>query len=179
MHIRTNNIALLAHCQLVLPIHPFTRPYLAHRFPNRFTIPIKTLIADSYVKADVEITVEGCDVIARLSTPDDDLITEVQISDGQTYSVSINNPLLWSAENPALYKLEMFAGEELIGEYIGIRDIKIDNGVIKVDESEQKNWYCNGFEQQGLDGNPNEVGNRYLVQLHDGKGKEQETLHHH
>lgn len=93
---------------------------------------IKTLIADSYVKADVEITVEGCDVLARLSTPDDDLITEVQISDGQTYSVSIDNPLLWSAENPALYKLEMFAGEELIGEYVGIRDVKIDNGVIKV-----------------------------------------------
>lgn len=93
---------------------------------------IKTLLSDDYSRADIEIMVDGCDVIVKLSTPEGKLISEVKVADGQTYTVTIDNPHLWSAESPVLYKLEMSAGEELIGEYIGIREVKIDNGVIKV-----------------------------------------------
>ena len=47
-------------------------------------------------------------------------------------SFNISKPLLWSAENPVLYRLQIECGDEVIGEEVGIRKICVENGVIKV-----------------------------------------------
>lgn len=45
-------------------------------------------------------------------------------------AVSVDNPILWNAENPYLYTLILDTDEEVITEKIGIRDIKIQSGVL-------------------------------------------------
>ncbi|MCI8602663.1 MAG: hypothetical protein HFE79_00730 [Ruminiclostridium sp.] len=44
----------------------------------------------------------------------------------------MDSPLLWSAEKPDLYNLDICAGEERIGERVGFRDISAKNGILKV-----------------------------------------------
>lgn len=44
----------------------------------------------------------------------------------------VNNPNLWTAETPYLYKLTIETGHEIIGEKVGIREIKIEDSVVKV-----------------------------------------------
>lgn len=45
---------------------------------------------------------------------------------------TIEDPLLWNAEEPNLYTLELLGADEAIGQDIGIREIVVDNGVVKL-----------------------------------------------
>jgi len=117
---------------------------------------INTILTENYTKALVEITVSGIDVSAKISDSAGSLISSANINDGEKSVFVIDNPILWSAENPYLYRLEMNAGSETIGEYIGCREIKIDNGVVKIngapikfrgvnrhDSDPESGYYCN------------------------------------
>lgn len=60
---------------------------------------------------------------------------ENKIAEGTADSkitVTVDEPELWNAENPVLYTLVMKSEGEVIYENIGIREITVDNGVIKV-----------------------------------------------
>lgn len=50
----------------------------------------------------------------------------------------IYNPILWNAENPYLYELHIKTDEEIIIDYVGIRTICIENGVVKVNSTPVK-----------------------------------------
>ncbi len=79
-----------------------------------------------------------------LSTPDGSLIEEKSISinadnsgtksseNTKQITFEVKNPLLWSAEKPALYKLTIKSSDQLIGEEIGIRSISAKDGIIKI-----------------------------------------------
>lgn len=49
---------------------------------------------------------------------------------GASFSVIVENPSLWNAETPHLYTLELRYKDEIIVDKIGIRDIRVENGVI-------------------------------------------------
>ena len=56
----------------------------------------------------------------------------IQVKDGETVEIAVENPLLWTAETPNLYELVIETNEELIGEEIGFREIKAEDGIIKI-----------------------------------------------
>ena len=92
---------------------------------------VKTLLSDD-ASAKLEFTPFGCDVTAALTDRDGNTAASFTAADGETATVTISAPKLWSAEMPYLYDLTVFAGEETIGEKVGFRKISVDNGVFKV-----------------------------------------------
>ncbi len=59
---------------------------------------------------------------------------EVDCSNGgdNQLALQVDNPVLWNAENPYLYKLILSCNGEIIGEKIGFRKIEIKNGAVCV-----------------------------------------------
>lgn len=51
---------------------------------------------------------------------------------GNLFKTTVENPVLWNAETPNLYKLTIQTDTELIGENVGFRSIYIEEGVVKV-----------------------------------------------
>lgn len=93
---------------------------------------VKTVLSDDMSFARLEFTPFGCDVRAVLSDSDNNEITEISVDNGKTAFCNISAPVLWSAEKPYLYKMTIFAGDEVIGERVGFRKISIENGVVKI-----------------------------------------------
>ena len=93
---------------------------------------VKTVLSDDMSFARLEFTPFGCDVRAVLSDSDNNEITEISADNGKTAFCNISAPVLWSAEKPYLYRLTIFAGDEVIGERVGFRKISIENGVVKI-----------------------------------------------
>ena len=93
---------------------------------------VKTILNREKTAADLELTVSGIDVTAELFDPEGNLISSITVCDGDMGRIRVDDPRLWSAEVPTLYDLRITAGEELIGEKVGFRDIEIENGVVKV-----------------------------------------------
>ncbi len=93
---------------------------------------VKTILNREKTAADLELTVSGLDVTAELFDPEGNPISSIAVCDGDMGRMHVDAPGLWSAEVPVLYDLRITAGEELIGEKVGFRDIEIENGVVKV-----------------------------------------------
>lgn len=93
---------------------------------------LKTKINHEQNNAELVIKVLGIDVTAELYDESGSIYASVTVEDGQARSILIDNPVLWSAERPTLYKLVIKTNEEIIGERVGFRDVKIEKGVVKV-----------------------------------------------
>ncbi|MBP3655907.1 MAG: beta-galactosidase [Clostridia bacterium] len=48
------------------------------------------------------------------------------------FACTIDQPALWSAESPTLYRLVIHAGGEWIAEEVGVREIHVENGVLLI-----------------------------------------------
>ena len=88
-------------------------------------------IRDFFIKADmfgnVNITMEGGIDVKYTLYDKDKAIASGKI-DG-TKQFSIENPILWSAENPYLYKLVFETENEVISQAVGFRTIETKDGV--------------------------------------------------
>ncbi|MCQ2584765.1 MAG: DUF4981 domain-containing protein [Treponema sp.] len=93
---------------------------------------IRTDISSYYKKAQVKITLKGSGAKLKLCSPDGTLLEEKIAAPDEQVIFEIENPFLWSAETPFLYRLTLETEEEIIGEEIGIRKICVENGVIKI-----------------------------------------------
>ena len=93
---------------------------------------VKTLISDDKKSATVQITVKGIDCFAELTDNEGNIIDSFDINENETVSVEIDDPKFWSAESPYLYSLVIYAGDEVIGEKVGLRQVNIENGVLKI-----------------------------------------------
>ena len=81
---------------------------------------------------DIELTVKAnTSVIAKLFDANDNLLLESSIKDGNA-NFEIKSPVLWNAESPYLYKLVLQTEQETIGEKIGVRNIKVENGCVLI-----------------------------------------------
>ncbi len=93
---------------------------------------IKTILSPDYSRAELQLTLTGCSAKATLTDAENNLIATVDINDNSTTSIFVDNPRLWSAETPYLYRLTLTTHHETIGEKIGFRNICIEDGVVKV-----------------------------------------------
>lgn len=83
-------------------------------------------------QAAVKLSFESCGelpVRAKLLDADLTVIDEITCTDGEGI-FNVSNPKLWNAEEPYLYTLEISCGDELIRQAVGIREVKIVDGVL-------------------------------------------------
>lgn len=72
----------------------------------------------------------------RINTDSDTPVTYLLEDDkGELYrgndsEINVENPVLWNAEHPYLYTLYLITEDEVIREKVGIREIKIEDGVV-------------------------------------------------
>ena len=92
---------------------------------------VKTELSDDNSSAKLIFAPCGCDVEAELYDGENKL-ANFSAKDGETVSIEVDAPKLWSAENPHLYSLKINAGEETIGEKVGFRNISVRDGVMKI-----------------------------------------------
>ena len=108
-------------------VYVLSRP--KHRV-NNFTV--RTDLNKTFDSAKVKVFIEGAPAEVSLFTPDGLLLEKKLAADSETVTFNVKKPLLWSAENPCLYKLTIASDDEVIGEEVGIRKIYIEKGVIKI-----------------------------------------------
>lgn len=92
---------------------------------------VKTELSDDNSSAKLIFTPYGCDIEAELYDGENKL-ANFSAKDGETVSIEVDAPKLWSAETPHLYSLKIDAGEETIGEKVGFRNICVCDGVMKI-----------------------------------------------
>lgn len=88
--------------------------------------------------AKLRVCVVGESAKITLYTPNGETITTGEAAENAPFECTVNSPKLWSAENPVLYKLTLEAAGEVIGEKVGIREIRIDGDVVKVNNKHVK-----------------------------------------
>ena len=64
----------------------------------------------------------------------------------------VKNPCLWSAEKPVLYFLTLETPEEIIGEKVGLRTVKVENGVLQINGQPVKLRGVNRHESDPVTG---------------------------
>lgn len=89
-------------------------------------------------RASVEVSISGGNVVSvELCTACGKSISGSRVSDKE-YHFTVDSPVLWSAETPYLYKLIIKTPDEAILDYVGIRTITSENGVIKINGKKVK-----------------------------------------
>ena len=92
-------------------------------------------VAEDYRTAGVTVRLDVLnseDALVSLFAPGGAPLARTIPDAGGTASFTVDRPLLWNAENPDLYFLQIEAAGEYIGEYVGIREIKIIDSVVKI-----------------------------------------------
>lgn len=91
---------------------------------------VRTSLGDDNLSGEISVMVRsGRECSFSLYSPDGELI---QSRSGNLVSFSVEDPIMWNAEEPALYRLEIVCGSETVIEDVGIREVKISGGVLKV-----------------------------------------------
>ena len=93
---------------------------------------VRTELSEDMSRARLIFTPQGAAASAVLTDPDGRKCAEFTAADGETVSVEITAPRLWSAEIPELYSLTITACGERIGERVGFRRVSAENGVFKI-----------------------------------------------
>lgn len=97
-----------------------------------------TNLSKSYELATIDLSVKANTLVsAKLFDQANQLLANATVKD-EKVCFEIKSPILWTAENPYLYKLVLETEHETIGERIGIRDIKVENGVILINNTAVK-----------------------------------------
>ena len=99
---------------------------------------VQTLLDDDYRDAilKVDVTTHGLGSLAlKLIDPRGQIVStetkEVSAS-STSFSIAVANPLKWSAESPALYKLVLSLGGRYIAQKVGFRRVEIVKGIYRV-----------------------------------------------
>ncbi len=111
----------------------FRDVYILQR-PQNFVFDFfaKTELSQDLSHADIQVdlTLWGeTAVTAQLLSPAGEVLAEKSVS-GNSVSFSVENPQLWSAEQPTLYGLILTTEEEYIYQEIGLRRLNIKDGVL-------------------------------------------------
>ena len=88
--------------------------------------------SESFDSATVHLKAEGIRASFVLKDAEGNLIFEGKTDEDGFYDGKIEKPVLWNSENPYLYDLLITAGDEIIGEKVGLREVRIENGIFKI-----------------------------------------------
>ena len=112
----------------------FRDVYLLNRTQNHLKdYTVKTALSKDFSEAKVLVSFKGADISgvqALLTSPDGQ--ESAPEFDGDTAVFTVENPLLWNAEAPVLYELLISCESEYIADAVGIREIKIEGSVFKL-----------------------------------------------
>ncbi len=95
---------------------------------------IRTELAEDYRTAKMTFTIDAInpdDAIITVTDPDGHDVGVVRPDSEGKAELTVKNPILWNAESPELYTVLIDCAGEYIGEHIGIRSVKIENGIFK------------------------------------------------
>lgn len=120
----------------------FRDVYILYRPDNHISdYFVKTNISGQYDKALVSVDFSFSEQVReigyKLLSQDGRLLKE-GVANGGTLALDLDHPVLWNAENPYLYTLTFSACGEIFAEQIGIREIRVQDGVIYLNGSRIK-----------------------------------------
>lgn len=88
---------------------------------------------EDYSVANLHFEVKGTNQVKLILKDDDgNVVSEGSVDEDGFYDCKISAPKLWNSEQPYLYRLELVTEDEIIGERVGLRDIRIENGVFRI-----------------------------------------------
>ena len=117
----------------------FRDVYLLHRPQHHIRdFFIKTILNDDYSQAVIRGEIESTGEVAvkvSLYSPEQECLGETVVTTSEKTSIfemKVDQPVLWNAENPVLYKLELKNEQESICQQVGVREIKIVDSVVLI-----------------------------------------------
>ncbi len=96
------------------------------------------------VKADTQVHISLADADGRM-------VCEAQAKEGGAV-LQVPSPILWNAEKPYLYRLELRTEGEVIGEKVGIRQVSVQDGRICINDIPVKLKGVNRHDSHPLKG---------------------------
>lgn len=117
----------------------FRDVYIQSRPDKRITdYHVGTVIDWENNTAKLTVSVVGEAAKIAFYSPEGEIVASGEASESAPFEYTVENPRLWSAEEPTLYKLTLEAAGEIIGEKVGIREIRIDGDTVKVNNKHIK-----------------------------------------
>jgi beta-galactosidase len=93
---------------------------------------VTTELEDSFCAGKIRVSFDYCgDPIptdVRLLSPEGEVLQQVQ-AEGNTVEFTLEQPVLWNAESPRQYTLEIAAGGEWIEQKVGLRRVEVRKGI--------------------------------------------------
>lgn len=98
---------------------------------------IRQELAEDFSKARLSVEIEtsgAVQVRGELRSPDGSMLGEVQaaVGDQGILELQVERPVLWNAEQPRLYELVVYGGEEVLRFPVGFRTIAVRDGVFTI-----------------------------------------------
>ncbi len=109
----------------------FRDVYVLSRSKKRINdFHVTPVVSKDLATASVTVELWGDDADITLASPNGEVVYSGKAYDGKALVIEVENPTLWSAETPDLYRLTISTETELIGEEVGLRTITIENGCV-------------------------------------------------
>ncbi len=116
----------------------FRDVYVLSRFEKR----LENYRISANAKGRFSFTPDGMDCEIELYFSDT-LVLSGNVKSGETFSATVSDVKLWSAETPNLYSLIIKTEDEVIGEKVGFKTVEIENGIFKVNGKHIKLYGAN------------------------------------
>ena len=120
---------------------------------------VRTTLSEDNTKAEVFVRLDSYkglpNVTVSLFAPDGSkLANETLATENKDLEIvfKVNDPILWNAEHPALYKLVLSTDDEVIEQKVGIREVEIKDGVMLLNHRPVKLLGVNRHDSSPTDG---------------------------
>ena len=110
----------------------FRDVYILHRTREHIRdYTVKTVLQNkrAQIRVSVQWKQEPQEISCQLYDPDGKMVAGTGCAEGGIV-LGVDEPLLWNAETPYLYRLVLRSGEETIEQQVGIRKLEIHNAVL-------------------------------------------------
>lgn len=99
-------------------------------------------VAEDLTQASIELKFEDTqnidEVSIMLTSPTGEILNQTNHDVTQVYNFTVDNPLLWSAEDPQLYTIIISAEHEVYKQEVGLRKVEIKNKQLYVNHKSVK-----------------------------------------
>ena len=99
----------------------------------KLTTSVNVLSNEGVINLEILATVGNPNISYTLLEPNNTVISSGNIIENNL-QINISNAQLWDAENPNLYTLLLQTETEVIKEKVGLREIKIENSILKIND---------------------------------------------
>lgn len=99
----------------------------------KLTTSVNVLSNEGVINIEILATVGNPNISYTLLEPNNTVISSGNIIENNL-QINISNAQLWDAENPNLYTLLLQTETEVIKEKVGLREIKIENSILKIND---------------------------------------------